>query len=153
MRDIADSGTRATTNGTAKTSTRDARNGARSLHDQQVHHVSASGSTAASGKATPELIAEALTYLHRDGIIVLENAIDPSHLDALEAMLGPEALEIAKDPNHRESAERPAIAMHRSHMLTVVGSERLQFWQTDAEYGQSQVSSCTVSIVVHKTFS
>lgn len=48
----------------------------------------------------PELMAEAITFLHRDGIIILANAIEPSHLDALQAILGPEAEQIAQDPNH-----------------------------------------------------
>ena len=52
-----------------------------------------------SGIATSEIIAEAVSYLHRDGVIVLENAIDPSHLDALEDLLGPEAEELARDTN------------------------------------------------------
>lgn len=70
------------------------------LHNQEVHTVKLSDSVRNSGVASSELIAEALTYLHRDGIIVLANAIDPSHIDALEALLGPEAEEIARDPDH-----------------------------------------------------
>ena len=69
-------------------------------HNQEVHTVVVPDSVQRNGKATPELIAEALTYLHRDGIIVLENAIDPTHLDALAALLGPEAEEVARDPDH-----------------------------------------------------
>lgn len=70
------------------------------LYNQEVHTIHISDSIRASGDATPELIAEAVTYLHRDGIIILANAIDVSHIDALDALLGPEALEIAKDPDH-----------------------------------------------------
>ena len=68
--------------------------------NQEVHTVRISDSVRSSGNASSELIAEALTYLHRDGIIILENAIDPSHIDALQDLLGPEAEEVAKDPDH-----------------------------------------------------
>lgn len=53
-----------------------------------------------SGRLSPELMTEALTFLHRDGIIILANAIDTNHLDALQAILGPEAEQIAQDPDH-----------------------------------------------------
>ncbi|RMX89865.1 hypothetical protein D0869_00544 [Hortaea werneckii] len=52
------------------------------------------------GFATPETIAEALTYLHRDGVLVLGNAIEVEHLDRLREQLQPEAEEIAKNPTH-----------------------------------------------------
>ena len=70
------------------------------LYNQEVHTIKISDQVRESGIASSELIAEAVTYLHRDGIIVLENAIDPSHIDALESLLGPEAEEIARDPDH-----------------------------------------------------
>lgn len=70
------------------------------LYDQEVHTVSISESTRLSGVATPELIAEAAAFLHKDGIIVLDNAIDTAHIDAINAVLSKEALEIASDPNH-----------------------------------------------------
>ena len=69
-------------------------------YNQEVHSVHIADSVRSSGNSSTELVAEALTYLHRDGIIILENAIDPSHIDALQAVLGPEAEEVAKDPNH-----------------------------------------------------
>lgn len=72
----------------------------KTLYNQEVRTVRIPESSRISGTATPELIAEAVTYLHRDGIIVLENAIETSHLDALSDLLTPEALEIAKDPDH-----------------------------------------------------
>ena len=69
-------------------------------YNQEVHSVHISDPVRASENASSELIAEALTYLHRDGIIILENAIDPSHIDAIQNLLGPEADEVAKDPDH-----------------------------------------------------
>ncbi|KAI9738369.1 MAG: hypothetical protein M1834_008872 [Cirrosporium novae-zelandiae] len=53
-----------------------------------------------SGVLTPPLIAEAVTHFHRDGIVVLSNAIDPSHISILNAVLSHEAHEIADDPFH-----------------------------------------------------
>ncbi|KAK3075016.1 hypothetical protein LTR53_002051 [Teratosphaeriaceae sp. CCFEE 6253] len=70
------------------------------LHNQEVHTINISTACRDTGTVTNETIAEAIAYLHRDGILILENAIDPSHLDDLEAMLGPEAQLIAEDPDH-----------------------------------------------------
>lgn len=70
------------------------------LHNQRIHTVEIAEDVRASGQPSPELIAEAVAYLHRDGIVVLQNAIDVGHLSALEALLGPEAEEIARDPSH-----------------------------------------------------
>lgn len=70
------------------------------LYNQEVRTLNISIEDRKAGIAAPELLAEALTYLHRDGIIVLENVIDPSHIDALSALLGPEADEVARDPDH-----------------------------------------------------
>jgi hypothetical protein len=53
-----------------------------------------------SGELSSELMAEALTFLHRDGLIILANSISIDHLDALQAILGPEAEEVANDPDH-----------------------------------------------------
>ncbi|EMC92531.1 hypothetical protein BAUCODRAFT_294980 [Baudoinia panamericana UAMH 10762] len=70
------------------------------LHNQEVHSAFISDEARESGTVSPELIAEAVTYLHRDGILVLENAIKADHLSELEALLGPEAEQIARDPDH-----------------------------------------------------
>lgn len=69
------------------------------LYNQEVRKIHIEDSARQSA-ARPEIIAEAVTYLHRDGIVVLENAVDPAHIDALEAKLGPEADEIARNPDH-----------------------------------------------------
>ncbi|KAI7233364.1 hypothetical protein KC330_g5399 [Hortaea werneckii] len=65
-----------------------------------VHTVYVSDQSREIGFATPETIAEALTYLHRDGVLVLGNAIEVEHLDRLRELLQPEAEEIAKNPTH-----------------------------------------------------
>jgi hypothetical protein len=66
------------------------------LYDQEIHTVSMPESTRLSGVATPELIAEATAFLHKDGIIILDNAIDKAHIDTLNNKLSAEALEIAE---------------------------------------------------------
>jgi hypothetical protein len=70
------------------------------LHDQVIHSIVIPEDVRQSGKPTNELVAEAVAFLHRDGIVVLENAIDTAHLDILNALLSNEALELAADPDH-----------------------------------------------------
>ncbi|KYG50109.1 hypothetical protein M433DRAFT_139435 [Acidomyces richmondensis BFW] len=70
------------------------------LYNQTVRSLYISDDVRSSGQVSPEVIAEAVTFLHRDGIVVLENAIDPDHLNSLAAILRPEAEEIARDPDH-----------------------------------------------------
>lgn len=53
-----------------------------------------------SGRVSPETFAEVATHLRRDGILDLGDVIDPDHRDALAATSGPEAEEIARDPDH-----------------------------------------------------
>jgi len=74
--------------------------GGRGLYNQEIHTIKVPRAMRDSDQVTSELVAEAVTYLHRDGVLVLEDAIDPTHLDELNAMLGPEAEEIARDPDH-----------------------------------------------------
>ena len=69
-------------------------------NSHEVHVVHIPDESRHLGLITPEILAEAVTYLHRDGILILENAIEPSHLETLQALLEPEAEEIARDPNH-----------------------------------------------------
>jgi hypothetical protein len=70
------------------------------LYDPKIHTVSIPESTRLSGVATPELVAEAAPFLHKDGIIILDNAIDKSHVDILNNKLSAEALEMAENPDH-----------------------------------------------------
>jgi hypothetical protein len=69
------------------------------LYDQSVHTIQISETLRLSGKPTLDIIAEGAAFLYRDGIIILENAIDKSHLDILNAKLSHEALEIAQKPD------------------------------------------------------
>lgn len=62
-----------------------------------IHTLYISDQSRQAGFATHETIAEALTYLHRDGVLVLENVIEVEHLDRLRELLQPEAEEVAQD--------------------------------------------------------
>ncbi len=70
------------------------------VYDQDIHTIHITEDVRQSGNASLELIAEGAAFLHKDGIIVLDNAIDTAHVDTLNAKLSPEALEIAADPGH-----------------------------------------------------
>lgn len=47
---------------------------------------------------TPENVGRALSALHRDGIVVLSNAVDIEHVDKLNSILSSEAQIMAKLP-------------------------------------------------------
>lgn len=70
------------------------------LYDQEIHTVSIPDSTRLSGIATPEIIAEAVAFLHKDGIVILDNAIEKANIETLNNKLSVEALEIAQSPDH-----------------------------------------------------
>ena len=70
------------------------------VYDQDIHAIEIPEDVRRSGKPTSDIIAEGVSFLHKDGIIILNNAIDVAHVDALNAKLSPEALEIANDPDH-----------------------------------------------------
>lgn len=85
-------------------------NGANVVRHQSVHTVQLPDAARLPSKPTdPETIAEAVTYLHRDGIVVLENAVDVEHIDALAALLGPEALESEYTEEQRLCLQRTLI--------------------------------------------
>lgn len=69
-------------------------------HDQEIHTIRISDSQRQEARPGPEFVAEAVSFLHKDGIIVLENVVDTAHIDHLNSILTPEALEIANDPGH-----------------------------------------------------
>ncbi|KAM0261001.1 hypothetical protein ACHAQJ_002436 [Trichoderma viride] len=51
-----------------------------------------------SGSYPPAVLGKALGHLHQSGIVVLRNTIDVAHLDALNALLAPEANDLAGEP-------------------------------------------------------
>lgn len=71
-----------------------------SFHDQIVRSIRVSDAARQAGRPSLDFVAEAVSYFHKDGIVILENVIDTTHLDHLNSILTPEALEIANDPNH-----------------------------------------------------
>ncbi|KAK4552579.1 hypothetical protein LTR86_010223 [Recurvomyces mirabilis] len=71
-----------------------------SPYNQEVHRIVIPNDARTHEAVTNDIIAEAVTFLHRDGILILENAIDPSHLEDLAGILTPEAEEIARNQNH-----------------------------------------------------
>ncbi|OCL04122.1 phytanoyl-CoA dioxygenase family protein [Glonium stellatum] len=55
---------------------------------------------------SPENVGKAVSAMHRDGIVVLENAVNPDHIDKLNSVLSPEAEVMAKLPTtHFNSIE------------------------------------------------
>lgn len=82
-----------------------------------VQTISLPDSARASGVLSAELMAEALTFLHRDGIIILSNAIDTNHIDALQAILGLEAEQVAQDPDHHFNFGRETKNMDQAPPL------------------------------------
>lgn len=84
-----------------------------------VHTIHISDRTRQARFTTPDTIAEALTFLHRDGVLVLENVIETEHLDRLRQLLQPEAEEIAKDPTHHFNFGRHTRNMDRAPPTTL----------------------------------
>ncbi|KAJ9652773.1 hypothetical protein H2198_008000 [Neophaeococcomyces mojaviensis] len=70
------------------------------IPDQEIRAVRVSDDARHQGHPSLEFIAEAVSFLHKDGIVILENVIDIKHIDHLNSILSPEALEIANDPTH-----------------------------------------------------
>jgi hypothetical protein len=58
---------------------------------------------------TPEHVGLAVSAMHRDGIVVLDNAVNVSHIDTLNSILSPQAEVMAKLPTtHDNDVSRPA---------------------------------------------
>jgi hypothetical protein len=70
------------------------------LYDQEIHTIHIPTPIRESGECPDEIIAEGAAFLHKDGIIVLENCIDISHIESLSSILLPVAQELAADPDH-----------------------------------------------------
>lgn len=51
-----------------------------------------------SGHMTAENVGQAVAAFHRDGLVVLENAVDTTHMDILNEILCSEAKEMATLP-------------------------------------------------------
>ncbi|PKS06035.1 hypothetical protein jhhlp_007869 [Lomentospora prolificans] len=68
------------------------------LQFQEPHIVHLSDKERVSGIITEEHIGEAISAMHRDGLVVLENAVDVEHCDKLNDILSNEAAIMAKLP-------------------------------------------------------
>ncbi|KAL4937122.1 hypothetical protein BDV06DRAFT_216135 [Aspergillus oleicola] len=68
------------------------------FESQEVMIVRLSDEERISGAMTPESLAKAIAGMHRDGLVVLENAADVAHVDQLNGILAPEAEILAKLP-------------------------------------------------------
>ena len=65
---------------------------------QSVVIVQLSDEERLGGKLSLEHVGKAVAALHRDGIVVLENAVDVAHMDEINEILCSEADEMAKLP-------------------------------------------------------
>lgn len=68
------------------------------LHFQEPHVVRLSDEERATGLITDEHVGEAVSAVHRDGLVVIENAVDPAHCDELNTILCADADAMAKLP-------------------------------------------------------
>lgn len=60
---------------------------AKTVRQQELALIKLSEEELASGQITSHHLQAALEALHRDGICVLKNAVDPSHLDQLNSRM------------------------------------------------------------------
>jgi hypothetical protein len=68
------------------------------LDFQSIVIVKLSDDERISEQLTLENMGIAISAFHRDGVVVLENAVDLEHVDKLNAILSVDALEMAKLP-------------------------------------------------------
>lgn len=68
-----------------------------------------------TGIITDEHVAEAVSAVHRDGLVVLENAVDKAHCDELNGILCAEAEVMAKLPTTHFND----VSFHRTYTLTL----------------------------------
>ncbi|KAF2721196.1 phytanoyl-CoA dioxygenase family protein [Polychaeton citri CBS 116435] len=85
---------------------------------RSVHTIYIPEADRLSKSVTQDFILEAVTHLHHDGILILENAIDTSHLDTLNALLSKEAFELSRDPSHHSNFGEQTRNMDQAPPLT-----------------------------------
>ena len=69
-----------------------------SLTFQDLVKIQLSDQERDSQTITLENVGKAISAMHRDGIVVLENAVNPDHIDKLNSVLSVDAEIIAKLP-------------------------------------------------------
>lgn len=72
----------------------------RKLYDQEIHIVSVLEADRKAETISPDFVAEAVAFLLKDGIVVLDNVIDTAHLDMLNEAMCKDAVKVAEDPYH-----------------------------------------------------
>lgn len=81
------------------------------LQHQQLVTVLLSDEERRTGHLTAENMAMAVLGFIRDGIAVLENAVDPDHCDKINKIMVDELPELIKDPHvHWNDASYPSSA-------------------------------------------
>ena len=68
------------------------------LEFQEAAAIKLSDHERTTGSITEDHLAEAIAAIHRDGLVVLENAVDIDHIDTLNSLLSNEAEAMAKLP-------------------------------------------------------
>lgn len=96
------------------------------LRFQETHVVRLSDEERTTGIMTEEHVGEAVSAVHRDGLVVLENAVDPAHCDELNSILVDEAEIMAKLPTtHFNDVGFPSVTQP-SHASTVSPAQQLR---------------------------
>lgn len=100
---------------------------------QSVEIVPLSEEERLSGRLTLEHIGKAVAALHRDGIVVLENAVDVAHMSTINDMLCSEAEEMAKLPTTHFNDVRTVLmhGMRHWHISNVYYRTRLTATQQE----------------------
>ena len=73
--------------------------GAKSLPGNKITPVQISERERSSGIPSAATVGAAASILHRDGLVVLENAVDVAHIDALNEVLSAEVPAMIEDPD------------------------------------------------------
>jgi hypothetical protein len=83
-----------------------------SLTFQDLVIIQLSNQERDSQTITLENVGKAISAMHRDGIVVLENAVNPDHIDKLNSVLSADAEILAKLPTtHFNNTEVHIISL------------------------------------------
>ena len=104
----------------------------------QVHFVTLSPEELATQQFESHNLQHAIEALHRDGLIVLKNAIDPAHLDKMNSRMVPEAKELYA----KVSDSNQPLSWFLVGILTVKWARRRRTGTLDAARETSSRSRC-----------
>lgn len=87
---------------------------------QEPHIVKLSDEERISGEVSSTNLGEAIAALHRDGLVVLENAVEMDHVDKLNGILSEEAHVMAKMPttHFNDVRDRGCLSSSTTVLLT-----------------------------------